>query len=499
MRLILLSLLLFSGPALAVGTLDPALASDGLLRLIEGTASRWNTALRGYATEIFTTLALIQFVWKFGLMAIRRTEFDEVAAELVRWITIMGIYLALLLYSVGWIQEIIDIFRQAGAAASGMGGKLQPGDLFKLAVELGRTVASIGLTDPITSFVVALSAVLIVMCFTFLAAFLMVTLVESYFIINAGVFFMAFGGSEWTREYAVAMLRYAVSIGAKLLVLQLLVGLIMESARTWQAAYTHDETSMFTMVGISLIAAYFCKTLAETVQALINGVSVGGGSTLGAMTAAGMAGVAAGAAAMSATMGNSMLGGGGKGVADLIKSSVSSVGGGPGGGSSSPGSFMNSGGGSGGGSGRSSGPSPRTGGGGYSQAPSAPPSQQSSAGNQSANGGSSQSSAQTSSQSVASSTAAKIHAGAHMATNAVLSGASVMGNLAVPGMENTSASIGPPPTQPELSDIPGLTPENVIRPESPVPSAGPAEAPEAQPVDTMSSVQEALNNRGKPS
>ena len=43
---------------------------------------------------------------------------------------------------------------------------------------------------------------------------------------------MAFGGSRWTKDFAVSTVRYTVSVGAKLFVLQLLVsigtGLITE-------------------------------------------------------------------------------------------------------------------------------------------------------------------------------------------------------------------------------------------------------------------------------
>jgi type IV secretion system protein TrbL len=448
-------------------------------------------------------------VWTFSKLALKQTDFGEFAAELIRWIVITGFFFSLVLYSVDWATAIINSFRQAAASAAGVSMQLQPGDMFALAIELGRTVARIGLADPVTSVVVALSATLIVACFTFIAAFMMVTLIESYVVINAGVFFMAFGGSEWTREYAMAMVRYSVSVGAKLFVLTLIVGVIMTSARTWEAAYHNDETSMLTMVGLALVCAYISKTLPDMIQALINGVSASGGSQIGGMMAAGVAGVAAGAAATSAAIGNKFMGGG---VTDAIKSSFSGFTGGSGG-SSAPGSFMNSGGGGGGSgggsSGRSYGQSPRTGGGGYSQAPSTPPSAQpsgpSSSGGQASSSSSGQAESSNSPASGATSTAQKIHAGAHMAADTAVRSVGTMGALAVPGMEGAAGtSIGPAPTLPDLTPMPGDTPENIIRPESPSPSMGEAagDAPQEAaakpaPADTMASIQEALNNRGK--
>lgn len=520
-RILLALLLLNAAPAMAVGLLDATSTSDGLLMLIRTSANSWNSVLRGYATDIFWSLVVIQFVWTFGQMALRKADFSELAAELVRFVVIIGFYAALLLYSVDWAQAIIDSFRKAAADAAGSPNQLQPGEMFGLAIELGKTAANVGLQDPVTAFVVALSATLIVLCFTFIAAFMMVTLIEAYVVINAGVFFMAFGGSQWTREYALAMLRYSVSVGAKLFVLHLIVGLIMTSARQWQAAYTPDETSMLTMVGLSLVCAYLTKTLPDMIQGLINGVSSGGGSQIGGMMAAGLAGAAAGAAAMSSMMSKGgMLGGAGKSVSDLIKSSFGSGGSGNSGGSggsASPMNFMNSGG--GGGSGGGSSASPRTGGGGHRPAPGTPPSAapapSAPSGNQSTASSSGGQASSGSAAGMPANPASNLHAAAHMATDAAVRGVGVMGSLAVPGMESAAGtSIGPAPTPPDLGeavDGVGESPENIIRPASgsPVdmaadvhqaaPTSNPVEpmAATQKPIDTMKDLQQALTNQGK--
>ncbi|MEG6650378.1 type IV secretion system protein, partial [Pseudomonas aeruginosa] len=72
-----------------------------------------------------------------------------------------------------------------------------------------------------------------------MAAFMGLTIIESYVVINASVLFLGFGASQWTREYALAIVSYAVSVGAKLFVLSLIVGLIVVSANTCVASYNH--------------------------------------------------------------------------------------------------------------------------------------------------------------------------------------------------------------------------------------------------------------------
>ena len=100
---------------------------------------------------------------------------------------------------------------------------------------------------------------------------------------------MAFGASQLTRGFTLAVIRYTVSVGAKLFIVTLIVGLILSVAAKWQAAYTNDEASLMTLVGLSLICAYLTKTIPDLIAGMINGSSMGGGSSLGGMAAAGAA------------------------------------------------------------------------------------------------------------------------------------------------------------------------------------------------------------------
>ncbi|MHB8346122.1 MAG: type IV secretion system protein, partial [Acidiferrobacterales bacterium] len=54
---------------------------------------------------------------------------------------------------------------------------------------------------------------------------LLVTLIESYIVIGGGALMLGFAGSRWTLPFAERYLGYAVSVGIKLFVLYLIVGL----------------------------------------------------------------------------------------------------------------------------------------------------------------------------------------------------------------------------------------------------------------------------------
>lgn len=301
--LVLASLLLPFGNAMAAG-LDLAQSNTsmtGLLVLIQNASNDWGPRLHGYAVTVFWSLALIQFIWTFVPLVFKQADFSELIGELIRFLMIIGFFNILLDHSTEWAGTIIDSFRQAGAhAASLPTSELMPGDMFAMAVEFSRSILSgISIFNGSLNIVVALAALIVLLSFSFIAAFVFVTLVEAYVVINASVLFMAFGASQWTREYTLAVIRYTVSVGAKLFIVTLIVGLILSVAEKWQAAYTNDEASLMTLVGLSLICAYLTKTIPDLIAGMINGSSMGGGSSLGGMAAAGAAGAAAAVATIA--------------------------------------------------------------------------------------------------------------------------------------------------------------------------------------------------------
>ncbi len=289
-----LLLLAFAGAGEALaqtgGLQESNTAVQGLLDMIQNSANSWTGRLQGYATSLFWLLAGIQFVITFFPLVMKNADFGEIVGELIRSVLVIGFFAALLIYSREWATAIVDSFREAGAQASGLGKELMPGDMFATAVELANVINSAKVYNPITAVGIALSAILVLLCFAFIAAFMFVTLVESYIVINASVLFTGFGGSQWTRDYALAILRYAVSVGAKLFVLTLIVGIIMQSAVQWAAAYNHDSASMLTMVGLAVVCAYLAKTIPDLIQGLISGVSPSGGGTIGSMAAMALTG-----------------------------------------------------------------------------------------------------------------------------------------------------------------------------------------------------------------
>src|SRR5260370_17035291 len=118
-------------------------------------------------------------------------------------------------------------------------------------------------------------------CFGLMAALMVLALVESYLVISMGVLFMAFGGTRWTKDFAVSTVRYTVSVGAKLFVLQLLVSIGDSLIQSWAATFNDiTASSLCILVGCSIVMLALVKVLPETMQRIVNESTIASTSAL---------------------------------------------------------------------------------------------------------------------------------------------------------------------------------------------------------------------------
>jgi type IV secretion system protein TrbL len=269
---------------------------DQIVMEFKTRAAGWESTLRSFAMGTFGILATIELAWAAIRLAFRRSDVSEWLAEIVNQILFLGFFLALLENSVTWGQAIVNSFRQAAGAAGG--GGIAPSDVFAAGVKIASMVLSqMSIWHPEASAGLMVAGIVIEICFALMAAFMVLALVESFLIISMGVLFMAFGGTRWTKDFAISTVRYTVSVGAKLFVLQLLVSIGASLIQTWANSFTDvTDASLCILVGSSIVMLALVKVLPETMQSIVNGSSMASGSALvGAALAVGGATAALGA------------------------------------------------------------------------------------------------------------------------------------------------------------------------------------------------------------
>ncbi len=284
-----------------------------LVQAFQSHAAAWQGVLKADAIDLFWLLVAIDFVFMAIRLIFRGADFAEWLGEFVQQILFIGFFYALLTNSVTWATDIVNSMRQAANQASAAGGgvtNMSPADVFGIGVDMGqRVIGQVSVFSPGASAGLIIAGIVIVCCFAILAAWMILALVESYIVISAGVLFMGFGGSRWTKDIAVTIIRYALSVGAKLFVMQLLVGIGESMLQGWLAGFTTiNATALCVMIGCSIVMVALVMVLPALVQGLMNGTSVGHGGAMtaaAAMVGAGTAGVALGIVGSGAVLTNS--------------------------------------------------------------------------------------------------------------------------------------------------------------------------------------------------
>ena len=259
---------------------------DQIVAQFQSRSAGWEGALRSFAVATFGILAAVEMVWAAFRLAFRGADVSEWLAEVVNQILFLGFFLALLENSVTWGQAVVNSFRQAASAAGG--GGIAPSDVFAAGVKIAAMVLNqMSIWHPEASAGLMVAGIVVEVCFALMAAFMVLALVESFLIISMGVLFMAFGGSRWTKDLAVSTVRYTVSVGAKLFVLQLLVSIGTGLIQDWANSFTDmTDASLCILIGCSIVMLALVKVLPETMQRIVNGSSMASGSALAGAAAA---------------------------------------------------------------------------------------------------------------------------------------------------------------------------------------------------------------------
>jgi type IV secretion system protein TrbL len=219
----------------------PLNSPSQIIQQYQQAQNNWLSAVFPAAQRLFFLLAVLEVTWTLTLVVLERADFHSLASTLVRKIMWIGIFYALLMspfVSFGgngptfWIRSIIDSFgilgqRAAGTANLSPSGVLTTGS--NIAGNLWNAASNAGFfLHPGPAFALTLATFTTFLAYVIITIQYVAALVESYIVIMAGFIFLGFGGSRWTTPYVERYVGLAVSIGIKLMVLYLLIGVGMQ-------------------------------------------------------------------------------------------------------------------------------------------------------------------------------------------------------------------------------------------------------------------------------
>ena len=262
----------------------PALAQEGsVLTTLENqvvTAARgWETTVMQAARSLFWILAGIEVGVAAVFLAIEAASLDGWFAALVRRILFIGLFAFVLEQGPSFAKAVVDSLYQIGAG----GGSASPANVFNAGLKVAATMsdkAKFGLFEDNSLAIAAVFAmVVVVVCFSLVAAVFVAVMVEMYVGLLAGMIMLGLGGSSYTKDFAVRYLTYAFSVGMKLMALvmiarigsDVLVGLADTSTGSDQFVST------LAIAGISVVVFVVSIYVPNIIQGVVQGTSVTGG------------------------------------------------------------------------------------------------------------------------------------------------------------------------------------------------------------------------------
>ena len=239
-----------------------------------------------------------------------------------------------------WIPLLLHMFQRAGLVVTGMSGQqanaltpANPSAIFGqswTAIEAmsAAVTSQVSLLHPLNDTIMGLSAVasaiVFVLAYALLAFEALIINIEASVILGAGVFMLAFAGSNWTTTFSEKYLSYVFSIGVKYFVLTVILALGAnlphEIQQVFHVMNTQGGYSWITPIEASfmtLVYGVVGLTAPGIAGSMLSGSpSLSTGSFMGA--AAGGAGVAAAGLGAAARVAG-LAGSGGAALAAMSK------------------------------------------------------------------------------------------------------------------------------------------------------------------------------------
>ncbi|WP_312808138.1 P-type conjugative transfer protein TrbL [Agrobacterium cavarae] len=263
----------------------PALAQQGqVLTTLENSvvaaAKGWETTVMDASRSLFWILAGIEVGIAAVWLAINAASLDSWFAELVKRIMFIGLFAFILDRGPAFAKAVVDSLYQIGAG----GGSASPANIFDAGIRVATKMseqAKFGLFEDNALAIAAVFAmVVVVVCFSLVAAIFVAVMVEMYVGLLAGMIMLGLGGTSYTKDFAIKYLVYAFSVGMKLMALVMIAKIgsdILLGLAEAPTATSEQFITTLAIAGISVVVFVIAMYVPPILQGVVQGASVSGG------------------------------------------------------------------------------------------------------------------------------------------------------------------------------------------------------------------------------
>lgn len=247
---------------------------DTVANQFQTATQGWQAALFNIALDLFWILAVIDLFASLIMLVIGggRPDWVDVAMVVLRWVFVVGLFSWLMINGSSFAGIIINSLRQAGGALGSMA--ITPSAVFQAGINIVTTVWNNyhGFWQTIEMIPVMIAMIPVVIAFSLASIFMLMILIESYFILGLAALLLAFGGMRWSRDIAVGLLRACVAVGFKLLTIEaispLATNLITQIANS---AAGLSFQGIFTVLATGIAFAALAKIIPDRIERIVLG------------------------------------------------------------------------------------------------------------------------------------------------------------------------------------------------------------------------------------
>ncbi|VGO09311.1 Conjugative transfer protein TrbL [plant metagenome] len=267
-------------------TLDPFQQTDASMQAASLAVA---DKLAPYGFRLLGLLFIIQLALRHGKQMFAGTELTQILAKLVFSVIWIGFLMWLINSHFYVLNAIFSSFQTLGGIAAG-GVDISPGKIMSVGIQLQNnlgasyndaTGANDGLVAALKHFFPSL--MMMVACVSIMVSFFVIALavaiatLEFYMIVAAAPIAFAMGGLDALKQSSISPLQAMLSIGYRVLILGVIVGVIGTQVGAWDAAFKtvkiNDWTPIWTVVFGSLLGAVAAFSAGKIAAALASGQS----------------------------------------------------------------------------------------------------------------------------------------------------------------------------------------------------------------------------------
>lgn len=202
--------------------------------IIKNHINFWADTLQGYSMNLFIILAGIALIVNIILIILESgggIDINKIMSFVIKFSFVTGFFFFLLQNGLDFANNIIDYFIKIGNDSLGYGtddkGAVENilNSIYSIWKSATTTFDKWEIAEYIAS--VFLAAFIVIILAIILGNYL-VEVASSFILIYSGYIILAFGATQWTREWVINYFKAVLGIGLKLLTIIFLIGITLE-------------------------------------------------------------------------------------------------------------------------------------------------------------------------------------------------------------------------------------------------------------------------------